>query len=123
MQLRLTLPIWTRKTADAAYENAGYRRNRHNASRLKTNETVVARVLELQANQQERFVLTRQYTIEALVENTEKALGRHPVKIGADGNEEFVYAAMLLTEHFKCLVLNFRCSFRRAKLLIENMMI
>ena len=79
------------KTADAAYENAGYRRNRHNASRLKTNETVVARVLELQANQQERFVLTRQYTIEALVENTEKALGRHPVKIGADGNEEFVY--------------------------------
>jgi hypothetical protein len=35
--------------------------------------------------------LTRQYTIEALVENTEKALGRRPVKVGADGNEEFVY--------------------------------
>jgi hypothetical protein len=77
------------KTADLAYENAGYKPNRHNASRLKTNETVLARVLELQANQQERFVLTRQYAIEALVENIEKALGRRPVKIGAD--EEFVY--------------------------------
>jgi len=79
------------KTADAAYENAGYRPNRHNASRLKTNETVIGRVKELQAHQQERFVLTRQYAIEALVENIEKALGRRPVKIGADGNEEFVY--------------------------------
>ena len=35
--------------------------------------------------------MTRQYTIEALVENIEKALGRRPVKIGAEGNEVYVY--------------------------------
>jgi len=35
--------------------------------------------------------LTRQYTIEALVENIEKALGRRPVKIGAEGTEVYVY--------------------------------
>jgi phage terminase small subunit len=78
------------KTADAAYENAGYKPNRHNASRLKTNETIIARVLELQAEKQERFVLTRQYLIEAIIENIEKALGRRPT-IGADGTEVFVY--------------------------------
>jgi hypothetical protein len=36
------------KTANAAYEHAGYKPNRHNASRLKTNETIKARILELQ---------------------------------------------------------------------------
>jgi hypothetical protein len=79
------------KTADKAYENAGYRRNRHNASRLKTNETIIARVLELQAEKQDRFVLTRQRLLDALLENLEKALGRRPVKIGAEGKEVYVY--------------------------------
>lgn len=37
------------KTADEAYQEAGYKANRHNASRLKTNEHVGARVAELQA--------------------------------------------------------------------------
>ena len=79
------------KTADKAYENAGYRRNRHNASRLKTNETIIARVLELQAEKQDRFVLTRQRLLDALLENLEKALGRRPVKIGEEGKEVYVY--------------------------------
>lgn len=36
-------------TADAAYANAGFKRNRCNAARLKTNENVAARVEELKA--------------------------------------------------------------------------
>jgi phage terminase small subunit len=35
------------KTADEAYVLAGYKENRHNASRLKTNETISGRVAEI----------------------------------------------------------------------------
>lgn len=35
------------QTADEAYANAGYKPNRHNASRLKTNENIESRVAEL----------------------------------------------------------------------------
>jgi phage terminase small subunit len=79
------------KTANAAYIDAGYRPNRHNASRLKTNETIVARVAELQTRRRDRFVLTRQHLIERLLENIENALGRKPVNVGKEGAEIFVY--------------------------------
>ena len=36
-------------------------------------------------------MLSRQYVVDALLENAEKALGRRPVKIGADGNEVYIY--------------------------------
>ncbi|HEV8034376.1 terminase small subunit [Yoonia sp.] len=36
-------------SADAAYKAAGYKPNRHNASRLNTNDNIVARVAELTA--------------------------------------------------------------------------
>jgi phage terminase small subunit len=36
------------KTADEAYQLAGYKENRHNASRLKANEFILARIAELQ---------------------------------------------------------------------------
>lgn len=78
-------------TGDEAYVQAGYKPNRHNASRLKTNETITARVLELQAKKQERFVLARQHVIDGLIENVEKALGRKPVKLGKGATETYVY--------------------------------
>ena len=36
------------KSADQAYQDAGYSANRGNAVRLKTNESIIARVQELQ---------------------------------------------------------------------------
>jgi hypothetical protein len=78
------------KTADAPYQSAGYKSNRANACRLKANESVIGRVLELQASEQERFVLTRKCLLEALIENIEKALSRRPVKIG-EGKPVYVY--------------------------------
>jgi hypothetical protein len=77
--------------AAQAYREAGYVDNRRNASALKTNKDVIARVLELQKEQQDRFILTRQCLLDALLENIEKALGRRPVKIGAEGKEFYVY--------------------------------
>jgi hypothetical protein len=79
------------KNASVAYEEAGYVRNRGNASILKTNQNIIDRVLELQAQTQDRLVLSRQYVVDALLENAEKTLGRKPVKVGAEGKEVFVY--------------------------------
>ena len=68
-------------TSEAAYAAAGYKPSRHNATRFSTDETIIARVMELQGKKQDRLVLSRVYVVEALLENAEKALGRKPVKI------------------------------------------
>lgn len=47
------------KTADEAYVEAGYQENRHNASRLKTNETIANRISEIQARAASRVEVTR----------------------------------------------------------------
>lgn len=76
-------------TGDAAYTNAGYKPNVKNAARLKCNEVVKARIAELKGIVARgvigNVVLTRQWVIEALLENAEKALGRRPVRIGPVG--------------------------------------
>lgn len=46
------------ETADAAYENAGYSPNRGNATRLKANESVAARVAEIQGKAAARAEIT-----------------------------------------------------------------
>lgn len=46
------------KTADEAYENAGYQANRHNASRLKTNEHILSRIVEIQERGAEKAAVT-----------------------------------------------------------------
>ena len=46
------------KTADQAYTDAGYKPNRKNASRLKTNEGIQNRVAELQVHHQQRHDVT-----------------------------------------------------------------
>lgn len=45
-------------TADAAYVSAGFKPNRHNASRLNTNETIRIRVTELKVAAAEKSVIT-----------------------------------------------------------------
>ena len=47
-------------TADDAYAEAGFSPNRGNAARLKANEDILARVLELQERAERRLFLTRQ---------------------------------------------------------------
>ena len=74
-----------------AYREAGYVDNRRNASALKTNKDIIARVLELQKEKQDRFILTRQCVLDGLLENIEKALGRRPVRIGEEGKLVYVY--------------------------------
>lgn len=69
------------ETADAAYVSAGYQENRHNASRLKTNETVTARVLELQERAAIKVEMTVADIVTMLVED--RALARECEQSGS----------------------------------------
>ena len=57
------------KTADAAYEAAGYQKHRGNAARLSANEHVKDRVREIQAIGAERAAIT----VQSLIEEAEQA--------------------------------------------------
>lgn len=57
------------KTADEAYAQAGYKPNRHNASRLKTNEHITDRVAELQ----QKVAKKVEVTVESLAVELEEA--------------------------------------------------
>ncbi|WP_456637087.1 hypothetical protein [Bradyrhizobium sp. USDA 10063] len=65
------------KTADEAYQLAGFKPNRGNAARLKANESIRARVNELQTRVAERVVektaVTREWIINELVKNAAKS--------------------------------------------------
>jgi phage terminase small subunit len=68
------------KTADEAYQNAGFKPNRGNAARLKANESIRARVNKLQTRAVERVVektaLTKEWVLDGLRENYERAMQR-----------------------------------------------
>ena len=92
----LTNPKWERfaqelskgKTADEAYQIAGYKENRHNASRLKTTETISNRVAELLGKGAERAEMSRQWVLDHLKMNALAALGERLVRVvtvNADG--------------------------------------
>ena len=57
------------KTADAAYEAAGYRKHRGNAARLSANERIKDRVREIQAVGAERAAVT----VQSLIDEAEEA--------------------------------------------------
>jgi hypothetical protein len=89
----------TGMTDEQAYAAAGYKPNRGNPRRLKAKDSIRQRIAEIQREissktQQvvvEQDTITRQYLVDALIENIEKSLGRQPVKIGADGVPTYTY--------------------------------
>jgi phage terminase small subunit len=82
-------------TDSDAYVEAGYKPHRSNPWRLSEKERIKARTLELQRETHkavvQHFIITKQYLVDALIENIEKALARIPVKIGKVGEEREVY--------------------------------
>jgi phage terminase small subunit len=62
------------KCADEAYQAAGYKPDRGHASRLATNGSIVARVAEIQAIAVEKVGLTKEWVIERLIENANRAM-------------------------------------------------
>lgn len=72
------------KSASEAYVAAGYEANDGNASRLKGNEKVEARVAELLGRVTEGVVLTKQWVLERLIENANRAMQAES-KLGENG--------------------------------------
>ena len=56
------------KSASEAYVEAGYKKDRRNASRLTANDDIRARVAELQSRAADGAVLNKQWVIEGLIE-------------------------------------------------------
>lgn len=92
------------KTADEAYQLAGYAENRHNASRLKTNETVSVRVKELQQAAAEKAGLSKAWVIERLMANAERAMQREAV-LDEDGKPigEYRYEGQVVNRALELL--------------------
>jgi phage terminase small subunit len=72
------------KTADEAYQLAGYAENRGNATRLKANESVAARVAELTERAADRAVVDKAWVLERLRQNAETCMTMDFVR-GPDG--------------------------------------
>ena len=62
------------KTSDASHTEAGYKPNRKNATRLKSNKDIQARIAELQSRVVDNIVLSRQWVLDRLIENAKGAL-------------------------------------------------
>jgi len=79
------------KTQPKAYEEAGYKPHKQNASRLMTNDDFGRRVAEIQREEHERLFLERKSLINAVLRNAETAMGMRPATIGKEGEERKVY--------------------------------
>lgn len=82
--------------ADKAYEAAGFKANRGNASTLKQNQNILNRVSELLTEREtihaqatadaiKSTALTKQWVIETLMENVARAMQATPVKTDDEG--------------------------------------
>lgn len=61
------------KSADEAYQGAGFKPNRGNAATLKAKQSIQARVKELTERAADGLVLTKQWVLEQLADNAAKA--------------------------------------------------
>jgi phage terminase small subunit len=76
---RFAKALFEGETADEAYEQAGFKANRGNASRLKANENIMARLTELQT----QAAKASEVTVQSLLNELEAARERRPIWINS----------------------------------------
>lgn len=80
------------KSADEAYKDAGFKPDRGHASRLAANGNVQERVQELLGRAAEGVVIDRQWVLERLVTNANRAMQVEEIKKpDGSGTGEFKY--------------------------------
>jgi phage terminase small subunit len=79
------------KTADEAYEIAGYKPDRGNASRLTANDNIKARVDEILERAATRVEINKAWVLERLVLNVDRAMQVEEIKDKDGGTGEFKY--------------------------------
>ena len=79
-------------SADAAYQAAGYKRDRGNAARLTANDSIHKRVAEIQGKAAEKAEVTKAWVMARLKEIVERAMQAVQV-LDHDGNPtgEYTY--------------------------------
>lgn len=87
---RFAQAIAAGKSAADAYTEAGYAESRSAASRLSTNVNISTRVAELQSRVTDGVVITRQWVLERLVENANRAM-QAAAPVGQDGQPSGEY--------------------------------
>lgn len=87
-----------------AYEKAGYSPNEGSASRLHRVAKVRARIAEIIAGREQRFVLTKQWVIDKLIENANRAMQAEPV-LDREGNHtgEWTYQGQVANRALELL--------------------
>jgi len=88
---------------DKAYEKAGYKRNRGNASTLANNQNISNRVKEIQTEAYQELKLEREHLVRLGLRNAEVAAGLRPTKIGREGVEVYVYRGDVVNNALKLL--------------------
>ncbi len=89
-------------SAAAAYETAGFKPSRPNASRLQHDENVRQRVAEILAHKEkitekatekaiENAALSKEWVLERLMSNVERSMQEEPVIIGGKATGEYTY--------------------------------
>lgn len=81
------------KTADQAYEDAGYKPNRGNAATLKANQIIQARLEELKAEAAKVAVMDKAWVLRELRRTYEMAIGERQIGDREDGGYGFHPAA------------------------------
>lgn len=78
-------------SAFEAMKEAGYRPDRGNASRLTANDSIRTRVAELQERAATNVVISREWVIERLVENVNRAMQAVEIRNQDGGTGEYKY--------------------------------
>jgi Terminase small subunit len=78
-------------SADAAYQAAGYKRDRGNATRLTANDSIQKRVAEIQGKAAEKAEVTKAWVMARLKEIVERAMQAVQV-LDHDGNPTGEYS-------------------------------
>lgn len=91
------------KSADEAYETAGYSENRGNASRLKSNENITNRVAELQGRIADLVVVDRAWVISRLTENVERAMQHEEIVVQGKPTGEYRYEGSVANKSLELL--------------------
>jgi hypothetical protein len=94
------------KSASEAYVSAGFKPSRHNASRLRTNETVAARVLELQMAGAKSAEISVASLIEELEAARVKATSLNQLSAAVRATAEKAKISGLLVERQQVEVVN-----------------
>ena len=83
------------KSVDEAYSLAGFKPHRGNAHRLSTNESVAARIAELQARAAKKAVVTVEGITERLLKIAEKGEGANDAPLLSVARASLMDAAKL----------------------------